>query len=218
MKFYAINGSPRKNYNTAKLLQKTLEGAQSENPDIETEIINLYDLQFTGCTSCFACKRLDGVNYGKCGTQDELTPILEKLATSDAIILGSPIYFGNITGEMKSFLERFIFPYLTYDANYTSLAPKKMLTAFIYTMNIKKEIAEEWDYPLILAMNEKYLTNIFTKPETQWVYNTYQFNDYSKYKAEAFSLEDKKEQRKNIFPIDLENAYNLGIKLAKKLI
>lgn len=59
MKVYAINGSPRKNKNTATLLKKALEGvkASSPNEEIETEIINLYDLNYTGCKSCFAVLR-----------------------------------------------------------------------------------------------------------------------------------------------------------------
>ena len=55
MKAIAINGSPRKDWNTATLLKKSLEGAASVGA--ETELINLYFLSFKGCYSCFACKR-----------------------------------------------------------------------------------------------------------------------------------------------------------------
>ena len=51
MKFYAINGSPRKNKNTAQLLDKSLEGIKSVIPEAEVERINLYDLDFKGCKS-----------------------------------------------------------------------------------------------------------------------------------------------------------------------
>ena len=54
MKVIAFNGSPRKNWNTAMLLEKALEGAKSEGA--ETELIHLYDLNYNGCISCFACK------------------------------------------------------------------------------------------------------------------------------------------------------------------
>ena len=53
MKAIAINGSPRKKWNTAILLENALKGAESEGA--ETEIINLYDLDYKGCKSCFAC-------------------------------------------------------------------------------------------------------------------------------------------------------------------
>jgi multimeric flavodoxin WrbA len=118
MNVLAINGSPRKNNNTAILLNKALEGAASQGA--KTELIHLYDLNFKGCVSCFACKMKDGKSYGKCAVKDDLTPFLEKVDDADALILGSPIYFGNVTGEMRSFIERLAFPYLVYDANYSS--------------------------------------------------------------------------------------------------
>lgn len=56
-KIYAINGSPRRNKNTATLLDKVLEGAKKAEPDVLAERIDLYSLKYTGCVSCFACKR-----------------------------------------------------------------------------------------------------------------------------------------------------------------
>ena len=57
MHVIAINGSPRKNWNTATLLNKALEGASSQGAT--TELIHLYGLNFKGCVSCFACKLID---------------------------------------------------------------------------------------------------------------------------------------------------------------
>lgn len=98
MNVFAINGSPRKTWNTAKLLQEVLKGAASQGA--ETELIHLYDISFKGCTSCFGCKLKGGKSYGKCVMSDGLTPVLEKLAGADAFVLGSPIYFGTVTGEI----------------------------------------------------------------------------------------------------------------------
>ena len=112
MRVLAFNGSPRKNWNTATLLNKALDGAASKGA--ATEMIHLYDLGFKGCMSCFACKLIGGKSFGKCATKDELTPILQSIEAADAIILGSPIYFGRVTGEMRSFMERLWFPYLEY--------------------------------------------------------------------------------------------------------
>jgi multimeric flavodoxin WrbA len=94
MKIIAINGSPRKSKNTATLLKKALEGAEAQGA--ETELIHLYDLDYKGCISCFACKLKNGKSYGKCAFKDGLTPVLEKAAIADAIILGSPIYFESL--------------------------------------------------------------------------------------------------------------------------
>ena len=56
MHLIAFNGSPRKKWNTATLLNHALKGAESEGG--KTDLYNLYDLDYHGCTSCFACKRL----------------------------------------------------------------------------------------------------------------------------------------------------------------
>ncbi len=94
----AVNGSPRKNWNTVMMLEKALEGAASQGA--ETELVHLYDLDFRGCTSCFACKLKGGKSYGRCAVRDDLSPLLDRIHDADALILGSPIYFGTVTGEM----------------------------------------------------------------------------------------------------------------------
>jgi multimeric flavodoxin WrbA len=106
MEVIAFNGSPRKTWNTATLLQKAFEGAASKGAT--TKLIHLYDLDYKGCKSCFGCKTKGGPSYGKCAVKDDLTPILKEVEKSDALILGSPIYFWAVSGEMKSFMERFI--------------------------------------------------------------------------------------------------------------
>jgi multimeric flavodoxin WrbA len=217
MKVYAINGSPRKNNNTATLLKKALDGVKesAKGKEVETEIINLYDLNYTGCKSCFGCKILDGKSYGKCVIKDDIQEVLEKLSQADGIIFGSPVYFHDISGQLKIFLERLLFPYLVYDNDYSSLAPKKMPTAFIYTMNVTEEVMKKEGYLSTFNNMEFYLENLFTKPSVMYSNNTYQFNDYSKYKVECFSEEEKAEHRKMQFPLDCEKAFELGLNLIK---
>jgi multimeric flavodoxin WrbA len=217
MKVYAINGSPRKNKNTAILLQKALDGVKeaAKDKEIETEIIHLYDLNYTGCKSCFACKRLGGASYGKCSPKDDLREVLEKLSVADGIIFGSPVYFGTITGQLQSFLERLLFPYLVYDKNYSSIAPKKMPTAFIFTMNAPEEAMNQIGYLTTFNNIESSIEHIFTKPLVMYSNSTYQFDDYSKYKADAFSEEEKAKHRKIQFPLDCQKAFELGANLIK---
>lgn len=176
MKIYGINGSPRKNKNTATLLQKALEGVKeaAKDKEIETEIINLYDLNYTGCISCFACKRLGSKSYGKCAVKDDLQEVLEKVSQADGLIFSSPVYFSNVTGKLLSFLERLLFPYLVYDNNGTSLAPKRMPTAFIYTMNVKEEVMKQIGYLKTFERMESNIGHIFTKPLVMYSNNTYQ--------------------------------------------
>jgi len=214
MEVLAINGSPRKQWNTATLLNNALEGASSQGA--ETELINLYDLNFKGCTSCFGCKLKDGESYGRCAYRDELSPVLDRIEKVDALILGSPIYLGTVTGEMSSFLERFVFQYLVYDTNRSSLYPKKLPIGFIYTMGAKEDFMKFLSIDQHIELNEMFLGRIFGSSESLVVTDTYQFDDYSKY-VNSFNVEEKTKIRKEVFPVDCEKAFDLGVRLIKNL-
>ena len=215
MKFFAINGSPRRKNNTMALLKACLKGVLSERPKAETEIINLYTLHYSGCTSCFACKKPAGKSYGKCKVKDELGAVLRTLARADGLIFGSPIYFSNITGEMRSFLERLLFQYFVYDDLLSSLAPKKMPTAFIYTVGAPKQVMLEWKYPELLAGMEFIVEKVFSKPAVLYSCDTYQFDNYAEYKADRFSEPAKAKHRAEQFPTDLKEAFDIGAAMAK---
>ena len=212
MKVMAFNGSPRKKWNTATLLEKALEGAASQGA--KTELIHLYDLTFKGCISCFACKTKGGKSYGRCAVKDDLAPVFRKIEKADAIILGSPIYFGTVSGEMKSFIERLMFPYSVYTDPPGSLFPRKIKTGFIYTMNITEEMMKEWGYIEHFKRHEITLQRIFGASEYLCSFDTYQFKDYSKMVATRFDPVKKAQRRKEIFPIDCQKAFDMGARFA----
>jgi multimeric flavodoxin WrbA len=216
MNVLAINGSPRKSWNTATLLNKALEGAASAGA--ATEIIHLYDHNYKGCISCFACKLKGGKSYGKCAYQDGLTPILEKIAAADAVFLGSPIYLGNVTGEMRSLMERMVFQYLVYDKDYSSLVEKKKAVGLIYTMNITAEMVPEWGYDLILSTTEKAIAKTFGATQSLYVTDTYQFSDYNNYVVTSFDAAAKAKRRKEVFPEDCNKAFDMGVRFATKSV
>ena len=180
MKFFAVNGSPRKNNNTSALLEECLKGVVSVRPEAEAKIVHLYTLNYSGCISCFACKKLGGNSYGQCNVQDELGVVLSELAHADGLIFGSPIYFAHVTGAMRSFLERLLFQYYVYDEARSSLAPKKMPTAFIYTMGVNQKMMHERKYPELLGSLEIFIEKVFSKPTVMYACDTYQFDDYAK--------------------------------------
>jgi len=213
MKVIAINGSPRKNANTATLLKKALEGASSQGA--ETELINLYDFNYKGCISCFACKRIGGKSYGKCAINDDLTPIFKKIEEANALILESPIYFGDTTGAIRSFMERFMFPYVVYEENYPSLFKKKISTGFIYTMNISDDYVDEAGYKHNFKITENFMRNIFGSSESLLVTDTYQFDDYSKYVSTVWNEEKKAKRREEEFPNDCKKAFEMGVRFAQ---
>jgi len=214
MKVIAVNGSPRKKWNTATLLQKALAGAASQGA--ETEIFHLYDLNYKGCVSCFACKTKDGKSYGMCAVKDDLTSILKKVEEVDAIILGSPIYYGTVTGEMTSFMERLMFPYSIYTDPPGTLFTRKIRTGIIYTLNATKEMAKERGYDRYFNDKQMTLERIFGSSETLCSFDTYQFEDYSKYVAPRFDPITKAKRRAEVFPKDCEDAFAMGVRLVKE--
>jgi len=214
MTVVGINGSPRKQWNTGTLLASALEGAVAHGAT--TELIHLYDLNFKGCRGCFACKTRGGSKYGTCALKDDLTPILEKIASADALIIGSPIYFGSVSGEVRSFLERLFFPYLTYTIPYGTLFPRKIRTAFIYSMNVTEEMSKEYGYEYIFQSNERFAKLLMGSSETLCSFDTYQVQDYSKVVIESFDPIHKAQRRKEVFPLDCQKAYELGARFAEK--
>lgn len=214
-KIYAINGSPRRNRNTASLLDKVLEGAKSAATDVTAERIDLYSLKYTGCLSCFACKRKDGPSYGKCAVKDDLYEVLQKLAEADAVVFGSPIYYRTITGQLHAFYERFFFPYMQYKVGYPNLVQRKIPTACIYTMNVMEDEMLRDGYRKNMELFELFLENYFQKPLILHAFNTYQFDDYDKYVCEVFSKEEKAAYREKHFPEDCRKAFAMGVQLIK---
>ncbi len=211
MKVIAVNGSPRKGWNTAMMLESVLEGAASARA--ETELAHLYDLDFRGCISCFGCKLKGGASYGKCAMRDGLTPLLEALGQADGIVLGSPIYFGTVTGEMRSLMERLLFPYLVYAQPPQSLFPRQIRTALIYTMNVPEEALKNVAYEVHFALNEGVMARTFGQAETLCAYATLQFEDYSKVVFDYFDPQERLERRKTVFPQDRQRAFELGVRL-----
>nr|WP_319540553.1 flavodoxin family protein [uncultured Methanospirillum sp.] len=215
MKIFAINGSPRKTWNTATLLQHALDGAAAQGA--ETELIHIYDLDYKGCTSCFACKIKGGKSYGRCILRDDLTPVLDRIARADALILGSPLYFGTVSGEMRCFMERLMFPYLVYARPPQFLFERKIPTAFVYTMNVSEGMTHEAGYDVHFKTNESVLERLYGSCESFFSYETLQFEDYSKVVFSYCDPAERVERRKTVFPKDCERAYDLGKRLMQKI-
>jgi multimeric flavodoxin WrbA len=212
MKALAINGSPRRKWNTAILLEEALAGCRSNGAEVE--MIHLYDHTYRGCKSCFLCKEIGGKSHGRCGFRDGLSPILERAAETDVLILGSPFYFHTETGEMRSFMERLLFPYLTYTPDHHSIFPRKIPTAFIYTMNIGEEAMPDFYQDSSVAASQGIMTRIFGSCEVLLSYDTYQFSDYGKYLSTAWDPVAKAKRREEVFPEERRRAYELGVRLS----
>lgn len=210
-KVIILNCSPRRNSNTASLLKEAAKGAQEVGAQIE--YYNLIDIQFKGCVSCFACKIKGSTTNGLCAYKDELRPILENIMTADAVIIGSPIYYSYPTGMFRNLLERMLFAAGTYMIGEETTLKRTIPVGLIYTMNVTEDGAKLYNYHELMAPNEEYLKYIYGYAESLWVYDTYQFSDYSKYNCDMFDEPHKAEVRAHQFPVDMQRAYELGKKL-----
>lgn len=120
-------GSPRKNGSTGILAGEAERGLKEEG--IETETVFLNDLTIRGCQACYYCKKND---VAACAVQDDMQQIHRLIQASDGLIVATPIYFGGVTAQTKTWLDR-MFPYIGMDLSPKLPAEKRV--SFIFTQN-----------------------------------------------------------------------------------
>lgn len=214
MKIVGINASPRAGWNTHMLIESAMEGAMGQGAHGET--IHLSSLQYTGCTSCFACKRIGGKSYGKCAIQDDLQEVLEKIEDADALVLGSPIYFGEVTAAFRGLVERLFFQYLVYDKDRSILNPKRKNVLLLFTTNAPEAAYEEVGYNKKFEGYRDMFQRFIGETEFMYASETYQFDDYSKYVSTMMDPAARKKRREEIFPLERRKAYGMGAGLVRK--
>ena len=95
-----LNGSPRKNGNTAHALRAIEDGLKRHHT---VESLNVYDFSFRPCRNCDACKR----NGGNCIQADDTVGIINKITDADLVIFGSPVYWWGISAQLKDVVDKF---------------------------------------------------------------------------------------------------------------
>ena len=100
MNVLLLNGSPRKNGNTARALRAIEDGLKQHH---SVESLNVYDFSFRPCRTCDACKR----NGGKCIQADDTVGIINKITDADLVIFGSPVYWWGISAQLKDVVDKF---------------------------------------------------------------------------------------------------------------
>lgn len=211
MKLLAVNGSPRKNMNTGRLLEKVVAGAVSKGD--EAELVHLRDHEYTGCISCFFCKDTKGSSYGRCAKKDGLRSILAKAHEADILVLGTPFYFSMETALMRAFQERLWFQYYLYSALKPPLSPHKKAVALLYTMNVREEDMEQYGKNTVISRAKSVMEHLFAPCEIFLCTDTKQVNNYSRYEMDIFDIKEKEKRHQEVFPKDLERAFEMGVRL-----
>jgi multimeric flavodoxin WrbA len=128
MKVVGFVGSPRKSGNTAAVVEEVLRGAQEAGA--ETSVYNLNQLNIRGCQSCYKCQTPDG----KCIQKDDMGKLLDEIYSADAVVIGTPLYMMQVTGQTKVFLDRFfsfLYPVDATPGNFRNkLGGKKAVTVY----------------------------------------------------------------------------------------
>ena len=214
-KIMMINGGPRKNMDTAGMAEAFMKDAKSVSDTVEVKYIRLYDIDFKGCRSCLRCQTKESKFKDACAYKDGITDILKESAYADGICFASPIYFGDITAETRAFMERLYFPWLSYD-DYSTNPPKRMPSAFIYTMNVNVEYHEEMNatFDRIESINNLFLQ----KADRVMAQNTCQVKDYDKYAMAAFPKDMKLKWREEHFENDLKSSFEAGKRMADQIV
>lgn len=101
MKVIAISGSPRKNGNSERMMNKILQGAKDKGHD--TQFFRVEDMNIHGCRGCNACFQL-----GHCAHTDDMQKIYSALQEADHVILGTPVYMEQMTSQLKTITDRFL--------------------------------------------------------------------------------------------------------------
>ena len=124
MKLLHLFGSPRPNGNTADISAEFCREAELRGAQIDTYHLN--KLSYRGCQACFACKK----SADRCVLQDDITPALDAMQEADVILLSSPVYYTDVTAQLKGFIDRtfayFVPEYWKYEQK-SRLKPGKHL-------------------------------------------------------------------------------------------
>ena len=100
MKVVGFVGSPRKKGNTTSIVNEVLRGASEAGA--ETKIFNLNELNIRGCQACYKCQTPEG----KCVQVDGMTPLYDEIFSADAVVIGTPVFMLQVTGQTKTFIDR----------------------------------------------------------------------------------------------------------------
>ena len=208
-KIIAINAGPRKGWNTDTLISEAVKGAEAAGAEVER--FDLFRLEkFTGCISCFGCKREK--TKGHCVCRDGLAPVLDAIEKADGLIIGSPNYLGDLTSSYRALYERLVFRSLTYNRETPCCNEHPIPVLLIMTSN-----APDTAYTGLLQKYQQTLSR-FVGPTTVFVSgNTLQLKDYGKtdWPWNIFDAEAKKTRHETVFPEECRKVYEQGKKLGE---
>ena len=123
MRVIGFSGSPRRNANTDRLVAHVLAGARTAGAN--TDFFRIAGLTIKGCISCYYCKA-----HETCSIKDDMQAIYKEIHAADAVVIGSPVYMGQMSGQTKIFIDRLL-PLL--NADFTTRLTKHPTLVSVFT-------------------------------------------------------------------------------------
>ena len=215
MKILAVNGSPRRGWNTERILDHAVRGALAVGP-AASESVQLYPMHYSGCIGCYGCKQ-KGQPSNLCRLNDALTPILEKAQDSDVLLLATPVYFFGESAGVRAFIERLLYPWTTFTVNgYGSRCPRPLCVGLLYTLSGTEQRVMEQGRQHFSDSTDFFFSLHCAWQERMYVYETLHTDDYTRLELNFFDPVARKKARTERFPADCERARVLGAALAAK--
>ena len=124
MKVVTILGSPRSKGNSTSIARRFTDAAVRRGAVVETFELNR--LSYRGCQGCYACKK----TLDRCVLDDDLAPVLAAVKEADLVLLASPVYYGDVTAQLKGFIDRsysYLKPDYITNPQPSRLEPKKLI-------------------------------------------------------------------------------------------
>ncbi|MCE5336574.1 MAG: flavodoxin family protein [Desulfobacteraceae bacterium] len=143
MKTVCVLGSPREKGISTAIANQFCAAAESMGSEVRTFFLN--KLRYSGCQACMACKK----THERCALEDDLTPVLDAIADADLLLLASPVYFGNVSSQLKGFIDRtysFFVPDFVTNPKPCRLKPGKKVV-FVLSQGMPDETAFANIYP-----------------------------------------------------------------------
>jgi multimeric flavodoxin WrbA len=180
MKIVCLLGSPREKGNSAAIANRFCNTAKELGAEVE--IFTLNNLQYRGCQGCMACK----TKLESCALEDDLTAVLESVREADVLVLASPVYYWDVSAQMKAFLDR-TFSYLVPDfitnPKKSRLLPGKKLVFILAQNNPDKDT----------------FTDIF--PKFDYFFRAYGFNDTRLIRAFGVNIPGEVESHEDVMKL-----------------
>lgn len=149
MNIVCLLGSPRSQSNSSTLARHLCEGARARGAEVRLFALN--ELDYRGCQGCYACKR----KLDHCILDDDLREVLAAVMVADALVLASPVYFGDVTAQLKGFIDR-TFSYLVPDY-YANSQPSRLPPGKKLVMVLTQGMADEQIFADVYPRYEGFL-------------------------------------------------------------